>query len=260
MLRKLLRDALPGLRQRDARASPEASPQASNKPQVLPTVAYNEDGLATVHAAGFVTDARFARAYELGRATGSWRGAELRWRVHVLCWAAQHALSREGDFVECGVNRGGYARAIIDYTNFAALPRRFYLLDTFAGRVDEYISDEERQLGLGPGGYAECYDDVRETFSPFQNVVIVRGPVPDTLPQVASESVAFLSIDMNCVPPEIAAASYFWDKLSKGAVVVLDDYGAPGHTLQKRAFDQFSAERNVPIMQLPTGQGILIKP
>jgi O-methyltransferase len=73
--------------------------------------------------------------------------------------------------------------------------------------------------------YINCYDDVINTFSDTPNCVIIKGTVPDTLEEVKTKHVAFLSIDMNCAAPEIAAAEYFWPKLSTGAVMLLDDYG-----------------------------------
>ncbi len=57
----------------------------------------------------------------------------------------------------------------------------------------------------------ECYDEVRKTFLAF-NVRIIRGAVPETLSSVDSEKIAYLSIDMNCVEPEIAAAEFFGKK------------------------------------------------
>ena len=42
---------------------------------------YNEDGFATGHNCDFLKDPRFARAYELGERTGSWRGWQIRWRA-----------------------------------------------------------------------------------------------------------------------------------------------------------------------------------
>jgi hypothetical protein len=66
---------------------------------------------------------------------------------------------------------------------------------------------------------------------------------------------------MNCAEPEIAAANYFWDRLVPGAVILLDDYGySELYRRQKDAFDQFAAERRVPLLLLPTGQGIIVKP
>lgn len=221
---------------------------------------YHEDGLATEHNCDFTRDPRFVRAYELGRATGSFRGRELRWRVHVACWAATHAAHLDGDFVECGVYRGGLARAIVDYVGFGALDKTFYLFDTFAGIPDEAISPEERALGRQPGEYGECYGDVCETFCSFPNVRVVRGVVPDVLSEVTIERVAYLSLDMNVYQPEIAAAEHFWPRMVSGGIILLDDYGFRRHILQKQAFDAFATQRGVSILALPTGQGLLIKP
>jgi hypothetical protein len=84
--------------------------------------------------------------------------------------------------------------------------------------------------------------------------------VPDTLELVDTPRVAFLSIDMNNTAPEIAAAEFFWPKLTPGAPVILDDYGWAEHIEQKRAFDAFAARHGVCILSLPTGQGLIVKP
>lgn len=221
---------------------------------------YNQDGLATIHNCDFINDKRFLKAYEAGEATGSWGASAIHWRVFVACWAAQKGMSIEGDFVECGVNRGGLASAVLEYTQLNKTSRRFFLLDTFEGLVDRYLTAEEKALGIRAGGYEDCYDAVKKTFSNYSNVIIVRGAVPETLKEVSSSKIAYLSIDMNCVAPEIAAAEYFWGRLSSGAVIVLDDYGWARHITQKKAFDQFATDRAVQVLPLPTGQGIIIKP
>jgi O-methyltransferase len=223
---------------------------------------YNRDGLATVTNCDFINDPRFAEAYRLGEQTRSWKDGRIQWRIHVLCWAADKASRLEGDFVECGVNRGGFSRAVMHFVDFPRLGKTFYLLDTFRGLEDRLISDAERKLGVGTGKwfeYEECYDAVCKTFEGLP-VVIVRGVVPETLPQVKTEKVCYLSIDMNCAAPEIAAAEYFWDKLVPGAVMVLDDYGWDSHYEQKLAFDRFAARKGVMVLVLPTGQGLIFKP
>jgi transposase len=45
-----------------------------------------------------------------------------------------------------------------------------------------------------------------------------------------------------------------------GGIIVLDDYGWRKQINQKIAFDRFSELRNVKVLSLPTGQGIIIKP
>ncbi len=220
---------------------------------------YNQDGLATKHNCDFRDDPRFARAYQAGAATGSWGKYQPEWRAYVVCWAASHGMKIDGDFVECGVNRGGNALAVLEYTGLERSGKRFFLLDTFRGLVEDMLTPQEQAQGVGTK-YEECYDEVRRLFADYRSVRLVRGAVPDTLGKVDAEQIAFLSIDMNCVKPEIAAAEHFWDRLSSGAFIVLDDYGFAPRYQQKIAFDQFARRRGVSVLALPTGQGIIVKP
>jgi O-methyltransferase len=225
--------------------------------------AYAQDSLISWHNTEFMQDPQFQQAYDSGKATNSWGGYEIQWRVHVLCWAAARAARMEGDFVECGVNRGGFSRAVIDYVNFESLDKTFYLMDTFSGLVPELVSEDEKNAGIMDiyGKYYEdCFEAAQETFRPFQNVVLVRGPIPDTLASVTPSKVAYLSIDMNSATPEIAAAEYFWERMVSGSVMILDDYGHLLHRYQKKAFDDFAVQRDVQVLMLPTGQGLIFKP
>jgi O-methyltransferase len=226
------------------------------------TITYDTDGLTTSHNCDFINEPRFAKAYAAAAATNPWPGFTLQWRVYTVCWFADFVKNLAGEFVECGVNTGAYARAVIDYIDFNSLNKTFYLFDTFEGMVEELVSEEEKKAGVSSylnGHYKEIYEEVVRTFKPF-NTKIIKGAVPYTLNDFDKEKVCFLSIDMNCVAPEIAAAEFFWDKLVSGAVIILDDYGFPQHIQQKLAFDKFAKEKGVEILTLPTAQGIFFKP
>lgn len=222
---------------------------------------YNTDGLCTSNNADFQKSPRFAEAYARARETNPWPGFTLQWRVHVVCVLAECASALPGDFVECGVNTGAYARAILSYLDFAKLGKRFWLFDTFNGLVPSQVSEAEKKAGIAHyfETYQDVYDQVCRTFANFP-CEIIRGAVPETLMQYHGGPVCFLSIDMNCVEPEIAALEFYWDKLVPGAVILLDDYGFPAHIEQKRAFDAFAASKNVPLLCLPTGQAVIWKP
>lgn len=226
----------------------------------LDGVSFFNDGLATIHNSDFLKSPEFQSAYAAGHATGSWRGAVPLWRLHVALWAVSTCERIEGDFVECGVYRGGMARAIVEYLKFEKLDRRYFLFDTFRGLVNEQLSQAERDGAGRAEDYEESLDAVHATFREFPNVVLVPGAIPDSLSTVPIEKVAFLHIDLNCAAPEIAAAEYFWDKLSPGAMVLLDDYGYRGYLPQKEAMDAFAKSKGISILSLPTGQGLWIKP
>lgn len=219
------------------------------------------DGLLTVHNADFLTSDRFARAYLAGASTGSWGAADVRWRMHILCWAAAVGMQREGDFVECGVSWGGSAMTVLTFTQIHNTNRRFFLLDTFHGPDPRYMSESERKTLKPSHQFTECLDAVQATFAPYRDCVrIVPGSIPDTLSQVDAKSIAYLSIDLNNAIPETASLNHFWPRLTSGALVVLDDYGWEGHGEQKAAFDRFANDHGLMIVSLPTGQGVLIKP
>lgn len=231
-------------------------------------LSYNADGLATKHNADFLKDPLFQEAYRLGCETckdhkkKEVSDLHIEWRVHVCCWAAQHAKNLEGDFVECGVNTGVISRSVIHYVDFNKTGKTFWLADTFCGIPEEQASDFEKRVGLLSHNqslyYKDVYEEVQKTFSGF-NVKIVRGKIPDTLPEIKVEKVSYLSIDKNITEPEIAAIKYFWDKLVPGAFVILDDYGFLPHKQQKYYFDEFAKQRKTQVLSLPTGQGLMVK-
>jgi O-methyltransferase len=224
-----------------------------------PEWTYDLDGLRTLHNCDFLKDPLFAQAYKLGKATGSWGDYDIPWRVYVVCWAAAKGRHLQGDYVECGVNKGGYSRAAMHYINFASLrDKKFYLVDTYNGIPNEFLEEENR--AILESLYSECYEETRRTFAPFKNAVLVRGCVPYILSEVKAAKVCYLSIDMNSAVPSIAAAEFFWDKMSSGAVMVLDDYGFSMFVRQKHAFDEFGRAKNVDVLSLPTGQGLIFKP
>ena len=219
---------------------------------------YAADGLATVHNADFLREQRFAEAYRLGEATGSWLGFHIEWRAYVVCWAALKGKALEGDYVECGVSRGGYARAVMHYIGFDAIPeKKFFLIDTYHGVPERFLEHSTAHVNQN---YSDSYDDVVRTFAPFPNAVVVRGEIPAILAAVDPRQVCFLSIDLNCTDPSIAAAEHFWPRMSSGAVMVLDDYGFSAFVSLKHAADDFARRHGVQVLSLPTGQGLIFKP
>jgi hypothetical protein len=231
--------------------------------------AYAQDGLISVHSHEFMLDPAFIRAYARGvKAIGGLDTYHWQWRIHIGLWAATVAAGLEGDFVECGVNRGFLSSAIMEHLDWNSRDRDFYLLDTFAGLDERFVSDSERRSGalrhnaenLRSGFYVSGVDAVRANFSQWPRARLIVGAVPETLPQVTATRIAYLHLDMNAAPPETAALGYFWDKLASGAPVLLDDYAYLGYSAQKRAMDDFARAHGVTVCSLPTGQGLIVRP
>ena len=228
---------------------------------------YAQDGLLTQHSDHFRETAAFRAAYNRGLRSSQGVDSGIEWRVHVALWVARISARVQGDFVECGVNAGFVSSAIMHHLAFGSLPRRFYLIDTFAGPVLEQYSQieiengrvEVAQQALHSGGYVTDIERVRQNFAEWPNAVVVQGIVPEVLDAIHFDRVAFLHLDMNCAHPEQAALRFFWDRMSPGAVVLLDDYSYYGHGAQQSALDQFAAEVGTEILSLPTGQGLIVR-
>ena len=238
-------------------------------------VRYAMNRLITGHNADFMQEDKFVEASRLARQTLNISPQSLpnsdprSWNTYVCCWAASHAKNLPGDFVECGVNTGMYSTAVIHYIDFNRTGKTFFLCDTFTGIPEEQVTPEEAEFYKNISADVvkrhnsenytrDIYEDVKEQFKDY-NVKLIRGKVPDTLSLVDAEKICYLSIDMNIVAPEIAAAEYFWDKIVPGGVIVLDDYGWSWHLPQKKAFDKFAENRSVKVLPLPTGQGLIFK-
>lgn len=209
---------------------------------------------------------RFVEAYQEARRLDAdgWGGEtfDILWRAHIACWAAKHALTIEGDFVECGVNTGLLSRTICGYLDFGKLDRRFWLFDTWAGIPDAGETPDEVATvrDLNARLYKnDVYPIAQRNFAPFPNVRLVRGVLPGTLAEADLGRIAYLSIDLNTSRPERAVIEALWDRLSRGAVVLLDDYAFRGHPDQHDMWDAFAARVGTMVATLPTGQGLMIR-
>jgi O-methyltransferase len=221
---------------------------------------YGTDHLYTTLNADFFEQPKFAEAYRIAEQLGKplMPPTGMEWRIYTLCWVAEQAKHLPGDFVACGVFSGFCDRAIMHYIDFQNTNKTYYLLDTFEGLDARYSSQEELKRQERYTKFSNMYEQVKHTFKDF-NTKIIKGSIPDTLPEADTAAICFLSIDMNTAQPEVEALRYFWPKLVKGGVIVLDDYGFRGCEAQKKAHDAFAASVGTSVFAMPTGQGIMIK-
>lgn len=192
------------------------------------------------------------KAFRASISDDNYVGHGIIWRLYTLCWAANSCLRREGDFVECGVFSGASSGVMCQYLGFESLQRKLYLYDTF-GPHDSIKSEHY------PGYDDQLYKFVCQRFAPYSNVRIIQGFIPDSFQQEIPEKIAFLHVDLNNAPAEIATLNALFDRVSPGGMVLLDDYGFSGFLAQKQAEDEFFAQRGYEVLELPTGQGLVIK-
>jgi len=180
------------------------------------------------------------------------------WRIHVFTWCCTQALRLTGDFVECGVHMGLYSLTMMQALDFASKNREMYLYDTFEGLSDEQSTNREMAQVEGVYDIPQWEEDVRESFAPWPNARVIRGRVPDVLAKTAPERVAFLHLDMNSSGAERAALDFFQPRLVPGALILMDDFGRTENIEIGLSHDETFAGLGRRILELPTGQGLVI--
>jgi O-methyltransferase len=153
-------------------------------------------------------------------------------------------LGIEGDFVECGVWRGGNALLAAAMFKIYAAPRKVYLFDTFEGMTQP--TDFDRRASTGESALRKylgsqrkshnswCYaslDDVKSNFQKAglldDNIVFVKGDVVSTL-AVADNvpaRISVLRLDTDWYESSKAELEALYPRLSIGGALLIDDYG-----------------------------------
>jgi O-methyltransferase len=158
----------------------------------------------------------------------------------------------DGDVAECGVAGGGSLAMLMSLLRLRGSRRHVYGFDTWEGLPKPVAED------LGPGSAAEAglfgeasigavwrrlrthdFDDDEIE----ERVTLVRGRFDETLPRFEGK-LAFLHLDADLYESYRDALGNLWPSLSPGAIVALDDYGAPDSWPgAQRAVDEFVAAR-----------------
>jgi hypothetical protein len=164
----------------------------------------------------------------------------------------------EGDFVECGVWRGGNALIAAEVFSRYKLDKKVYLFDTFAGMTepsddDRFISDNQPALKQfvveeRDGHNNWCYAPVEEVKANFkdkgllgENIVFVKGPVEETL--VLEENlptqISILRLDTDWYESTKLELETLYPRVTSGGCLIIDDYGFWSGS--KKATDEYFA-------------------
>jgi O-methyltransferase len=175
------------------------------------------------------------------------------WRRYVLACAAYHCVHLDGDFVECGAYTGVGIKTVTDYLGGPKFPKPFWGYDLFE-HDDTMLNHSMSEHGQG------LYQRVCDKFTRYPQVRILKGRIPEVFENGCPERIAYLHIDLNQAPAEIASLEYLFDRMVPGGILILDDYEWAGaYRDQKLAEDIWFDERKYRVMPLPTGQGLVIK-
>ena len=217
---------------------------------------YSQDNLITFDKnLSFFADNKFKAALQKNATTE--KEISIAWRVHTLCWAAFNAMKLEGDLVECGVYKAFSFSVVADYLDLKTKNKKLYLYDTFEGIPDAYNLEGHSNEGFLKD--KDVYELVKNKFSSYNNVEVVQGILPESFTIKCPEKISLLHVDLNSSKSEIAVLEHLYDRVVPGGFIVFDDFGWITYKQQTLAELEFMKARGQMILEMPTGQGVVIK-
>ncbi|OBA84269.1 hypothetical protein A9W99_04905 [Mycobacterium sp. 1164966.3] len=175
-------------------------------------------------------------------------------RIAELCTSVDYIIDNDipGAFVECGVWRGGSLMATLlrllergisdrDVAGFdmftglgpSGIPTQPTPDDAdFKGRSVERMMNPgklKQELGSRLTHFEvsrdEVFDRLASTGYPPERIHLVAGPVEDTIPEHASETIALLRLDTDLYGSTRHELEHLYPRIPVGGVLVIDDYG-----------------------------------
>ena len=170
----------------------------------------------------------------------------------------------EGDYVECGVWKGGSSMMIaLSLLQNNITNKRIYLYDTYEGMTEPTDSDLNFSKNSAQNKYHETLnnetgsdwcrseiDEVKEnlysTGYPKENIIFVKGKVEKTIPETIPQKIALLRLDTDWYESTKHEMEHLYPILSQKGVLIIDDYG---HWLGcKKAIDEYFEKNNISML------------
>ena len=222
---------------------------------------YKFDNISTKNNLSFIHSHDFLRYHSKSIEFGG-RDYRFYLRVHQILWCASVSKNVVGDFVELGTGRGYLFAAVCEYLKVNNINKSVYLYDTFIPYKTNKITGNQEDKFKRSDFYAECYESTRDKFSEYKFVTLVQGKCPESLRGIYESEhhrISLLHVDLNYHIAEIQSLQFLWRNISKGAVIILDDYANPGREKQYEAYEDFFKNKGLCILTTASGQGIVFK-
>ena len=186
-------------------------------------------------------------------------------RIYNLLQALRHLKEKniEGDYVECGVWKGGNILLFKKFLEIEeTIQRKIYAFDTYEGMTapdknDFEISnnnfasqllkkDKSKKSNIwGICSLEEVMKNISKHTLNLENINFIKGPVEDTLNinKNIPEKISLLRLDTDWYQSTKKELEVLYKNVSKGGVIIIDDYGHWGGS--KKAVDEFFSNKFV---------------
>ena len=206
-------------------------------------------------------------------------------RIFCLLRSIQHVNNNnlEGDFVECGVWKGGNLilfKKMIEKLKIKN--KKIYAFDTFEGMSEPTDNDSDADGFLG-GFKAEYYmrtqkkdinidnihgyapiemvkKNLKNNTSDINDLFLVKGKVEDTLkiPSNIPEKISILRLDTDWYESTKIELEVLYPRLVKNGVLIIDDYGEWSGS--RKATNEYFKDKKVAMFKIDRAARLIFKP
>ena len=188
-------------------------------------------------------------------------------RLFGLIEAVKYVIKHDikGDFVECGVWKGGSMMTIAEtLLQLGITDRQLYLYDTFEGmtaptendvdslnrtaaiQLNQEINVKEKSEVWAYSGLNEVKKNMSLINYPNNNIHFIKGDILKTIPDTISESIALLRLDTDWYESTKHEMIHLYPLLQHNGVLIIDDYGFWRGS--RKAVDEYIDENNIQIL------------
>jgi len=200
-------------------------------------------------------------------------------RASALLNSVEYIVNNEiiGDFVECGVWKGGSCMLMANKLNkLGDVDREIWMYDTFDGMTEPTEDDVEVETGIkgkdlltgiqkntdkyNMWAYApidEVKKNIASTGYPIDKVKFIIGKVEETLLEYKPQRIALLRLDTDWYESTKIELDMLYPLISQGGVLIIDDYGH-FEGARKAVNDYFKKTKQAPLLNRIDYTGRLI--
>jgi O-methyltransferase len=164
-----------------------------------------------------------------------------------------HQIS--GNVVECGCFKGHSTYIIASLLKTHEFSNAFYVFDSFEGG----LSDKQPQDRTGKGKtavaetlrqklyFSSSEQEVKKLLAPFPFTKVYNGWIPEVFDQakITDELFSLVHIDVDLYQPIKDSLKFVFPRMTRGGVIIIDDYGHSQFPGAKRAVDEFLIDKKV---------------
>ena len=189
-------------------------------------------------------------------------------RLYSLYQSVQYVVGNNipGDFVECGVWKGGSCMMMaLVLKRLNVNDRKIYLYDTFEGmseptEADKQFSGEDAGLLLNEADKTDensvwCLSTLEEVQANVYSTgydaglfVFTKGKVEDSIPGVVPSGISLLRLDTDWYESTYHELIYLYPLLSENGILIIDDFGH-WEGAKKAVLQYFEEKKLHPLIQ-----------